>query len=126
MSYGYNCWGSAVNGGSRNPNYGLGAQTDVLPTKPTAVVKPTDCIAIADSNWDTSAGGSTNYSAQVGMWDISAWPLDVHNKRVNVLFCDGHALSLKRLDVVSQLNPGGTGTNPDGPNRLYNIDNQVH
>jgi prepilin-type processing-associated H-X9-DG protein len=126
MSYGYNAWGAAVNGGSYNPNYGLGAQTSVNPTKPTSVVKPVECIAIADSNWDTTAGGSTDYSGQIGMWDVSAWPLDVHSKRVSVLFCDGHGVALKRAAVVSQLNPGGTGTNPDGPNRLYNMDNQVH
>jgi prepilin-type N-terminal cleavage/methylation domain-containing protein/prepilin-type processing-associated H-X9-DG protein len=126
MSYGYNAWGSAVNGGSSNPNFGLGAQTSVKATKPSAVVKPVECIAMADSNWDTAAGGSTDYSGQIGMWDVSAWPLDVHAKRVNVSFCDGHAVSLKRMAVVSQLNPGGSGTRPDGPNRLYNIDNQVH
>jgi prepilin-type N-terminal cleavage/methylation domain-containing protein/prepilin-type processing-associated H-X9-DG protein len=137
MSYGYNVWGSACGG---SPYKGLGAKTSDPKTKPSGVRKPTECIAITDSNWDIKNGGSTQFSGEVGMyWDTSgngnyarAWPLDLHAKRANVLFVDGHALAVKRYEVVSWLNPNGTlnqsggGVIPDGPNRLWNPDNQVH
>jgi prepilin-type N-terminal cleavage/methylation domain-containing protein/prepilin-type processing-associated H-X9-DG protein len=131
MSYGYNMWGSAVNGTS-TPNQGLGSfigmTPPINPTAPTAVVKPTECIAIGDSNWNTNSGygGDQNYSFGIGMYALRQWPLDLHNNRANILFCDGHAQAVKRIDIVSQLNPGGTGLVPAGPNRLWNIDNQVH
>jgi len=50
----------------------------------------------------------------------------LHSKRANIVFCDGHAQSLKRASLVSQLNTGGTATWPNEPNRLWNIDNKVH
>jgi prepilin-type processing-associated H-X9-DG protein/prepilin-type N-terminal cleavage/methylation domain-containing protein len=125
MSYGYNNWGSAVNG-EVVPNQGLGAFTDRNATKPESVFRPTDCIALGDSNWDLNRHGDPNWSFGIGMYEERQWPLDVHSSRANILFCDGHAQPLKRLAVVSQLNPGGTGTSPAGPNQLWNIDNKVH
>ena len=133
MSYGYNNWGSAVKGGS-TPNQGLGGTDNVKPTAPTAVVKPTGCIAIGDSNWNTNSGGDPNYSSGIGMYNGTApylqrqWPLDLHNKRANILFCDGHVTGLKRIDNIAQLNPGSTGNGltPAEINQLWNIDNQVH
>jgi prepilin-type processing-associated H-X9-DG protein/prepilin-type N-terminal cleavage/methylation domain-containing protein len=125
MSYGYNNWGSAVNGAS-NPNQGLGVFTDVNATKPESVKRPTDCIALGDSNWDLNRHGDPNWSFGIGMYEERQWPLDLHSKRANILFCDGHAVPLKRATIVSQLNPGGTGLSPSGPNQLWNIDNKVH
>ena len=125
MSYGYNCWGSA------NVEYGHiqglgGWTTSGCKTKSTEVAKPTDCIALADSNWNTKAGGDPNWSGFIGMYELRQWPLDLHFNRANLLFCDGHVQNLKRTAIVSQLNPGGTATTPPEPNRLWNIDNQVH
>ncbi len=125
MSYGYNCWGSANN--ESGAIQGLGGWTSwSYPTKPTAVVKPTDCIAIADSNWNTKTGGDPDWSGFIGMYELRQWPLDLHAHRVNILFCDGHVQPLKRINIISQLNPGGTATTPASPNKLWNIDNQVH
>jgi len=125
MSYGYNCWGSANNESGVIEGLG-GWTTGNDPTKSTSVVKPTDCIAIGDSNWNTNSGGDPNWSGYIGMYAQRQWPLDLHSLRVNLLFCDGHAQSLKRTDIVSQLNPGGTAVSPAAPNQLWNIDNQVH
>jgi len=125
MSYGYNCWGSANNevGGIQ----GLGGWTSGCnPTKSTSVRKPTDCIALADSNWDLTKNGDPSWSGFIGMYAERQWPLDLHSKRANLLFCDGHVQTLKRTAFVSQLNPGGTATTPAEPNQLWNIDNQVH
>jgi prepilin-type N-terminal cleavage/methylation domain-containing protein/prepilin-type processing-associated H-X9-DG protein len=137
MSYGYNVWGSAC---GPAPFKGLGSMTASPMTKPSDVMKPADCIALADSNWDKNNGGSTLYSDEIGMyWDNSgngnyarAWPLDLHSKRANVLFCDGHVQAVKRMAVISWIQPDGTvsqtggGLTPDAPNRLWNPDNQVH
>ncbi len=126
MSYGYNPWGSTYNGG-QGAIYGLGGWTSgSLPTKSTAVVKPTDCIAIGDSNWDLTKNGDPSWSGYIGMYAERQWPLDLHSQRANILFCDGHVQSLKRIVFISQLNPGGTATTPAAPNQLWNIDNQVH
>ena len=125
MSYGYNCWGSANNESGTIQGLG-GWTTRGSKTKSTAVVKPADCIALADSNWNTNSGGDPDWSGFIGMYALRQWPLDLHNQRVNVLFCDGHVQPMKRLNLVSQLNPGGTATSPAGPNQLWNIDNMVH
>jgi prepilin-type N-terminal cleavage/methylation domain-containing protein/prepilin-type processing-associated H-X9-DG protein len=122
MSYGYNAWGSVVS----HPIKGLGVYTDYNATKPADVVKPTECIALGDSNWDLTKNGDRDWSGFIGMYEQRQWPLDLHNSRANILFCDGHAQPLKRRTFVSQLNPGGTATSPAEPNRLWNIDNQIH
>lgn len=119
MSYGYNAWGSFPS----RPNYGLGVYTDYDKTKPTSVVKPTECIALADSNWDLKRKGDRDWSGFVGMYEERQWPLDLHSERANILFCDGHAQSLKRKLFVSQLN---TNVKAPEPNRIWNIDNKVH
>jgi len=125
MSYGYNCWGSANN--ESGVIQGLGGWTTGNdPTKPAAVRKPTGCIAIGDSNWNTKSGGDPDWSGYIGMYAQRQWPLDLHALRANLLFCDGHAQPLKRTDFVSQLNPGGTAVSPAVPNQLWNIDSQVH
>ena len=124
MSYGYNAWGSTV---GEQPNQGLGVWTvGVNATKPGSVVKPTDCIALGDSNWDVVRNGDRDWSGFIGMYAERQYPLDLHSKRANIVFCDGHAQSLKRASLVSQLNTGGTATWPNEPNRLWNIDNKVH
>jgi prepilin-type N-terminal cleavage/methylation domain-containing protein/prepilin-type processing-associated H-X9-DG protein len=125
MSYGYNCWGSANN--EDGTIQGLGGWTvGSNPVQPASVRKPTDCIAIGDSNWNTNAGGDPNWSGYIDMYAQRQWPLDLHAQRANLLFCDGHAQPLKRTAFVSQLNPGGMATSPAGPNQLWNRDNQVH
>jgi prepilin-type processing-associated H-X9-DG protein/prepilin-type N-terminal cleavage/methylation domain-containing protein len=120
MSYGYNAWGSV----DSYPNRGLGVYTDYPLTKPTNVVKPTDCIALGDSNWDLTKNGDPNWSGFIGMYAERQWPLDLHNLRANILFCDGHVVALRRKIFVAQLNtdPGAQ----QQANRLWNIDNQVH
>jgi prepilin-type N-terminal cleavage/methylation domain-containing protein/prepilin-type processing-associated H-X9-DG protein len=123
MSYGYNIWGSAAN---KPAPKGLGAYTYCPATKSSAVVKPTDCIALGDSNWDLTQGGDRDFSGFIGMYAQRQWPLDLHNSRATIAFCDGHVQALKRPAIVSQLNPGGTATSPAAPNQLWNIDNQVH
>jgi prepilin-type processing-associated H-X9-DG protein/prepilin-type N-terminal cleavage/methylation domain-containing protein len=121
MTYGYNAWGAAV---GMQPNQGLGTYTDAAPTKPADVFRPTDCIAIGDSNWDLKRNGDRDWSAFIGMYAERQWPLDLHSFRANILFCDGHVKSLKRKAFVAQLN-SDVGAQQEA-NRIWNIDNKVH
>jgi prepilin-type N-terminal cleavage/methylation domain-containing protein/prepilin-type processing-associated H-X9-DG protein len=120
MSYGYNAWGSAVG----RPNLGLGVYTDYDKIKPTAVVKPTDCIALGDSNWDLKRNGDRNWSGFIGMYAERQWPLDLHNARANLAFCDGHAQGLRRKIFVGQQNTETSAQQE--ANRIWNIDYNVH
>jgi prepilin-type N-terminal cleavage/methylation domain-containing protein/prepilin-type processing-associated H-X9-DG protein len=120
LSYGFNGWGS------KSPlPLGLGISEDDPPTKSTAVVSPANMIALADSNWDRKQGALLSPNAficpEVGKQFY--WPLDVHNQRVNVNFCDGHVESLRRPAVVAALNPGAAAQEVA---RRWNIDNETH
>jgi prepilin-type processing-associated H-X9-DG protein len=127
MSYGWNAWGSSWC--NEDPNWGLGVYTDIKPTKPMSVIKPTGCIALGESNWDTKTGGDPDWSGFSGMYAKRQYPLDLHssnseNGHANILFCDGHVEGLKRPAFVSSLN--STIGAQDAANRLWNIDNQFH
>jgi prepilin-type processing-associated H-X9-DG protein len=102
----------------------LGAYTDGKPTKPSNVIKPSECIGLADSNWDLSKNGDSDWSGFIGMYAERQWPLDLHSGRANVLFLDNHVQALKRKKFVSQQN---TETDDkQEANRIWNIDNNVH
>jgi prepilin-type N-terminal cleavage/methylation domain-containing protein/prepilin-type processing-associated H-X9-DG protein len=123
MSYGYNVWGVIV---EHNPNLGLGVYKDDHvwgSAKESSIVKPTDMIAIGDSNWDLQRNGDPDWSGFIGMYAERQWPLDLHNRRTTILFCDSHAQAVKRAFVVSQLNTPTTAPEPD---KLWNRDNQYH
>jgi prepilin-type N-terminal cleavage/methylation domain-containing protein/prepilin-type processing-associated H-X9-DG protein len=128
MSYGDNCWGSA----DTYPVFGLGVYDGDTtpgdpPVKESAVRKPTDMIALGDSNWDVKQGGDPNWSGFIGAYASRQWPLDLHNLRANLTFCDSHVQSLKRSVFVPALPyntyPGGAA---DAACRLWNSDNQPH
>jgi prepilin-type N-terminal cleavage/methylation domain-containing protein/prepilin-type processing-associated H-X9-DG protein len=123
MSYGYNVWGAVT---LNTPNLGLGVyKNDPVygSAKESSVIKPTDMIAIGDSNWDLQRNGDPNWSGFIGMYVERQWPLDLHNKRTDILFCDSHAQAVKRAFVVSQLNTPVTAQEPD---KLWNRDNKYH
>ncbi len=103
MSYGYNVWGAFA---GNTPNTGLGVYLgDPIwgETKESAVVKPTEMIAIGDSNWDLKRKGDRDWSGFIGMYEERQWPLEIHNKRAKILYCDGHVESKRRLDIIGQL-----------------------
>ena len=123
MSYGLNVWG-AFDG--INPNQGLGVYDDWNPgpTKAALVRKPTEMIALGDSNWDLKKNGDRDWSGFIGMYADRQWPLDVHNARANLVFCDGHVETLKRQRFVAQLNTG-LGAQQEAARR-WNLDNTPH
>ena len=103
MSYGYNVWGAFA---GNNPNTGLGVYLgDPVwgETKEAAIVKPSEMIALGDSNWDLKKSGDRDWSGFIGMYEERQWPLELHGKRAEILYCDGHVQSKRRLDLIGQL-----------------------
>ena len=103
MSYGYNVWGAFA---GNNPNTGLGVYLgDPVwgETKESAVIKPVEMIALGDSNWDLKKSGDHDWSGFIGMYEERQWPLELHNKRAEILYCDGHVQSKRRLEMIGQL-----------------------
>ena len=106
MSYGYNVWGGWS---GQNPNTGLGVYKGdpIYGGAPEASVRvPTDMIAIGDSNWDLEKKGDPNWSGFIGMYAERQWPLELHGRRANLLFCDGHVQPLPRTEFTAQLVEG--------------------
>jgi prepilin-type N-terminal cleavage/methylation domain-containing protein/prepilin-type processing-associated H-X9-DG protein len=124
MSYGYNVWGSFAD---LVPNEGLGVyKGDPVygSTREDFVVKPVEMIALGDSNWDLKRNGDPDWSGFIGMYAERQWPLDLHNNRANIAFCDGHAQSSKRAAFVADLVASQGEKN--AACQLWNRDNQPH
>lgn len=124
MSYGYNVWGAFA---GNNPNTGLGVYLgDPVwgETKESLVVSPSSMIAYGDSNWDLKKKGDTDWSGFIGMYEERQWPLELHAGRASIVFCDGHAESKRRLDMIGQLHKD-KGMRQQ-VSRLWNRDNQPH
>ena len=124
MSYGLNVWGSLA---GQTPNQGLGVyEGDPATgyTKPSSVKKPVDMIALGDSNWDLKRNGDRDWSGFIGLYAERQWPLDIHGDRATINFCDGHAQSFRRKQIVAPLNPGISTQQEIA--RFWNIDNTPH
>jgi prepilin-type processing-associated H-X9-DG protein/prepilin-type N-terminal cleavage/methylation domain-containing protein len=128
MSYGDNCWGSV----DKYPVHGLGVYaSDPNAGDPTVkeggILRPTQMIALGDSNWNLTKGGDPNWSGYIGAYALRQWPLDLHNLRANIAFCDGHVETLKRSVFVPAA-PYNTypGASANAACQLWNSDNQPH
>jgi prepilin-type N-terminal cleavage/methylation domain-containing protein/prepilin-type processing-associated H-X9-DG protein len=124
MSYGYNVWGAYA---GLDPNQGLGVykgDPKYGETKPSLIVSPTQMIALGDSNWDLKQRGDPDWSGFIGMYEERQWPLDLHGKRANILFCDGHVTAERRISLAAQLNKDLGAKQEAG--RRWNRDNTPH
>jgi prepilin-type N-terminal cleavage/methylation domain-containing protein/prepilin-type processing-associated H-X9-DG protein len=97
FSIGYNDWGLM-----QDKNLGLGGDVNTTPLITEAQVKkPADMIMLADSkpdghfdaNIDPVIKGTDNSQGQ-------QIPSNRHNRRTDLMFCDGHAEAALRKDVV--------------------------
>jgi prepilin-type N-terminal cleavage/methylation domain-containing protein/prepilin-type processing-associated H-X9-DG protein len=130
MSYGENVWGEWA---ELVPNQGLGVykgDASYGATKTARVVRPTEMIALGDSNWDLTKNGDPDWSGFIGMYAERQWPLPLHNLRANLLFCDGHVQAQPRKYYVAQLNTNNLGVlDPvaaDLAARHWNVDDTAH
>lgn len=93
FSYGYNDWGAYSAGGT----FGLGGDVDggANEVKDTQVKYPSDMIMLADSRMNGIYDGNIDPTTPV------EWPSSRHSGRTVVMFCDGHAESAWRRDIVN-------------------------
>jgi prepilin-type N-terminal cleavage/methylation domain-containing protein/prepilin-type processing-associated H-X9-DG protein len=115
MSYGYNDWGLRGPVTEQSLQLGLGGDVNPpeMPEMPESRVRaPSDMMMIADSRTDKSWDGNIDATQS------DQWPAKRHNGNTMVMFCDGHAESARRMDVV----------NPDNEKwrRRWNNDNDPH
>jgi len=95
FSLGYNDWGAFYAFSDK----GLGGDVDAFPeVKESQVKKPTEMIMLADSKPDRSFDGNVDPTT------ASEWPSNRHNKRTNLMFCDGHAENAIRNQVIDPKN----------------------
>jgi prepilin-type N-terminal cleavage/methylation domain-containing protein/prepilin-type processing-associated H-X9-DG protein len=101
FSIGYNDWGAF----GAFSDKGLGGDSDV-PTpfnpqwevKESKVVAPSDMIMLADSKPDQSFDGNIDPTTP------AEWPSNRHQRKTVLMFCDGHAESATRNDVIDPKN----------------------
>lgn len=104
MSYGYNVWGAFAAGGTAFEGLGVYKNDYWRGSAGIAMVsRPSSMIALGDSNWDLTQGGDTNWSGFIGMYAQRQWPLELHQGRANLVFCDGHVETLPRNQFIAQL-----------------------
>ncbi len=96
FSIGYNDWGAFPSGGT----YGLGGDVDTLSFEvaESKVLKPSEMIMLADSKPDATFDGNIDPTTP------AEWPSNRHNRRTVIMFCDGHAESALRNDVIDFTN----------------------
>lgn len=95
FSLGYNDWGAFPAFSDK----GLGGDVDTFAEiRESQVAKPTDMIMLADSKPDRS------FDANIDPTTPSEWPSNRHSRRTNLMFCDGHAESAPRNDVIDPRN----------------------
>ena len=115
FSYGYNDGGGGPVAFGLSGQLGLGGDINP-PTQPevseSQVVRPVDMIMLGDSKTDGSWDGS------IDPREVDQWPSSRHSGSTTLMFCDGHAESAKRSQVVDP--------NNDLWVRRWNSDNQNH
>jgi prepilin-type N-terminal cleavage/methylation domain-containing protein/prepilin-type processing-associated H-X9-DG protein len=115
FSYGYNDWGTGAVTPSIQDQLGLGGDVNPpgQPELPEHRVKvPADMIMLADSRTDGQWDGNIDPK------EADQWPAKRHNGKTVLMFCDGHAESAARRDVVDP--------RKDKWRRRWNNDNLPH
>jgi prepilin-type N-terminal cleavage/methylation domain-containing protein len=122
FSLGYNDWGL-----SQGNALGMGGDIGSRAIRPSALIRPTDMIAIGDCRSDTPATAiefNANLDPVIGdsadnnSTTHTQVPCNRHNYRTDLLFADGHIESPRRSDVI---NP-----NDNTWRARWNNDNQPH
>ncbi len=107
FSYGYNDWG-VRNAGL--PALGVGGDENlgtVALVKDTQVRRPSDLIMLGDSKPDGTFDGSIDPASATGSPDNGLgqqYPSNRHDRRTTLMYCDGHAETAKRNDVIDPNN----------------------
>jgi prepilin-type N-terminal cleavage/methylation domain-containing protein/prepilin-type processing-associated H-X9-DG protein len=119
FSLGYNDWGT---GGGPGAGYGCGGDVidpngNPMPVVTEAMIKsPVNLILVGDTR--PVNGTQSQYEGNLDATTFAQWPSNRHNRRTDLLFCDGHAEKPLRDDVI----------NPDNNywRARWNNDNNPH
>jgi prepilin-type N-terminal cleavage/methylation domain-containing protein/prepilin-type processing-associated H-X9-DG protein len=120
FSIGYNDWGAFPYPVPGFSNMGLGGDVDnpAYEIKESKVIQPTDMIMLGDSKPGDDVNKNTgNFDANIDPTTPAEWPSNRHNKKTVLMFCDGHAESANRNDVIDPKN--------DKWHRRWNNDNSL-
>ncbi len=113
FSLGYNDWGLNL---ANTPQLGLGGDINGGSSKglvnDTVVVAPTQMIMLTDTK------AAAPNSANLDPTQQPQWPSNRHSYRTDIMFCDGHAESPKRNEVIDP--------NNNSWRSRWNNDNQQH
>ena len=107
FSLGYNDWGLKPPGPGQ---LGLGGDVNVQgvgEVKDSQVKSAANMIMLGDSKPGAAGGvanGPGDFDGNIDPTDPDEWPSNRHNRRTNLMFCDGHAESAKRKDVIDPNN----------------------
>jgi prepilin-type N-terminal cleavage/methylation domain-containing protein/prepilin-type processing-associated H-X9-DG protein len=103
FSIGYNDWGSF--GAFSDKGLGGDVDTPQWEVKESSVVRPAEMIMLADSRpGDDVNKNLGNFDANIDPTNPAEWPSNRHNRRTVIMFCDGHAESANRNDVIDPKN----------------------
>jgi prepilin-type N-terminal cleavage/methylation domain-containing protein/prepilin-type processing-associated H-X9-DG protein len=100
FSIGYNDWGAFPAFSDK----GLGGDVDTsqYEVKESKVIQPVDMIMLGDSKPGDDANKNVgNFDGNIDPTTPSEWPSNRHNKKTVLMFCDGHAESAIRNDVIN-------------------------
>jgi prepilin-type processing-associated H-X9-DG protein len=105
FSLGYNDWGAFAAFSDK----GLGGDVDnpQFEVNESAVKVPTEMIMIADSKPGDGASAKPtrgSFDANIDPTTPSEWPSNRHRRRTTLMFCDGHAESALRSEVIGPRN----------------------
>ena len=117
FSYAYVDWGLYL---GHKPQLGLGGDINggwhQGPVTETMVARPADMIMLGDARALENPAGM--WPANTDPTQQDQWPSNRHNRRTNLMFCDGHAESALRRNVID---PNNTLWR-----KRWNNDNKAH
>ena len=106
FSLAYNDWGLDIN---HNPQLGLGGDvnggwaTRGLVSEAN-VLRPVEMIMVGDARAFENPSLYNTWPANLDPKEYDQWPSNRHNRNTDLLFCDGHASSARRRDVIDPAN----------------------
>jgi prepilin-type N-terminal cleavage/methylation domain-containing protein/prepilin-type processing-associated H-X9-DG protein len=103
FSLGYNDWGAFPAFSDK----GLGGDVDnkAYEITESKVVHPVDMIMLADSKpGDDNNKNLGNFDGNIDPTTPGEWPSNRHNRKTVLMFCDGHAETAPRNDVIDPKN----------------------
>ncbi len=106
FSLAYNDWGLDL---AHNPQLGLGGDinggwaTRGLVNE-AMVRRPVEMIMVADARAFENPSLYSTWPANVDPTQYDQWPSNRHNRKTDILFCDGHAATALRKEVINPAN----------------------